>query len=729
MDTYESYYEQLNHKLASTGGGYDFDAIKRAYDFAFEAHDGQLRESGEMYIAHPVNVAIILADYGLDTDSIIAALLHDVIEDTDVTEEQVRKQYGEEVLLLVDGVTKLGKIPYSSKEEQQVENLRKMLLAMVKDIRVIIIKLADRLHNMRTLASMPEYKRREKALETIEVYAPLAHRLGMDAIKSELEDISIRYLDEVGCAEIERELAALNIKGEHFLDHVIEKVKQRLEEVGIKAQIDSRVKQMYSIYRKMYGQDKQSISEIYDLYAIRVIVDSIADCYSVLGIIHDTYKPVPGRFKDYISTPKPNMYQSLHTTVIGRQGMPFEVQIRTWEMHRTAEYGIAAHWKYKRGKGVADGDDDFESKLAWVRQLLEIQRDTDDAEDFIKTLKIDLFADEVFVFSPKGDVINLPAGANTIDFAYAIHSAVGNRMIGARVNGKIVPIDYQLQNGDIVEIIVSSAEERGPSRDWINMVKTSQARSKIRQWFKKERREENIAQGKYEIDRELRRSRLAMNEETRQEVLTNLARRVHLSNIEELYAAIGYGGLVVSKLLPKLKEEALKIIKPQSPEVQIVDRPRTKKASGGVIVEGMENCLVKFSRCCNPLPYDPIVGFITRGYGVSIHRADCINVKNASQDEENRGRWVNVWWADSVPTSFEVTLNIYAKDRFGLLSDITMTLSGLQMMIHSINARQMKDNIANISLTLDIKDISHLDLILKKLRAIEGVMQVTRGGK
>ncbi len=610
----------------------DMEKITKAYYFSEKAHEGQKRRSGEPYFIHPVTVAGILAELGMDTDSIVAGLLHDCLEDTNVTYVNIEKEFGRPVADLVNGVTRLGKIVYSSKEEAQMEDLRKMFIAMAKDIRVIIIKLADRLHNARTFQYLPENKQREKSLETMDIYAPLAHRLGIQNIKAELEDICIKYLDPVGYKEIMDQMQDKSQQYEDFLQRVQARIKEKLKSVGIQCEIKARVKHVYSIYRKMYTQNL-NLSELYDICAVRVIVDELADCYNVLGFIHDLYRPVPGRFKDYISTPKPNGYQSLHTVVIGREGIPFEVQIRTKEMDRTAEYGVAAHWKYKDGLKGKQNEETF----AWIRQLLESQQDTQ-AEDFIQNIKVDLFSDEVFVFTPKGDVINLPQGATPIDFAYAIHSAVGNRMVGAKVNGRLVPIDYELKNGEIVEV-VTSKETNGPRRDWLQLAKTAEARNKIKQWFKKERREENIEQGRAALERELKLEML-WNDFQREEVYGPVLKRFSFRTVDDLYAGIGYGGVTCAKVLNRVREEVEKLNRQKNKEdlTKVALQKKRATSDSGVIVEGVDNCLVKFSKCCTPIPGDNIVGFVTRGYGVSIHRTECPNVARGMENNEEYGR-------------------------------------------------------------------------------------------
>jgi len=714
--------EELLPKLKKNTSQADLDRIRDAYECAQKAHEGQKRRDGAPFISHPCATASIIAEMGLDTDSIVAGLLHDCIEDTELTYENIKERFGEGVALLVDGVTKLGKIPYSSKEEEQMEDLRKMFLAMAKDIRVILIKLADRLHNMRTISYLPIEKQREKALETMEIYAPIAHRLGMQKIKWELEDLSLQCLDPIGYREIVEGLEAKRSEHEMFLEHIKDKISQRLEEVGIKAKIDGRVKHIYSIYRKMYAQNK-NMDEIYDVCAVRVIVDTIADCYNVLGFVHDLYKPIPGRFKDYISTPKPNMYRSLHTTVIGREGIPFEVQIRTFEMHHMAEYGIAAHWKYKAGVTKQDGS---ENEFAWIRQLLEGQQDTD-AEDFIRTIKVDLFADEVFVFTPKGDVINLPAGATPIDFAYAIHSAVGNRMVGAKVGGRIVQLDYQLKNGDIVDILTSK-ETYGPKRDWLQIVKTGEARNKIKQWFKKECREENIQRGREEFERELRAA-LLTNAFADEEIKTAVLKRFSFNSLDEMYAGIGYGGVTTTRVLNKIREELSRYNAKQDkldPEKLITTR-KAKTESSGAIIEGVDNCLVKFARCCTPIPGDEIVGFITRGYGVSIHRKDCPNAQSSMRSETEKDRWIQVKWNDgSMSDHYMVGMQISCKSRVGLLADIAMVFSNMKINVHEMTARDLRDGYTVISLMIESTGMEQFELIANRLKRISGVITVSR---
>ena len=713
-------YEQLKQEMAESGRPYDFELVDRAYALAAAAHEGQFRRSGEPYICHPLSVARILVELGMDSESVAAALMHDVAEDTAVSIDEIRQKFGAQVALLVDGVTKLTQITFSNVEDRQAENLRKMLLAMSQDVRVMIIKLCDRLHNMRTGDAWPEQKRRDKALETMEVYAPIAHRLGISNIKEELEDRSLRYLDPVGYEHIR---SLLNKHGGEFLDSVCETIRVHLQENGIHgATIRHRVKSIYGIYRKMYMQSKD-FEEIYDVYAVRIIVDSVAECYTALGLIHDMYHPLPNRFKDYISTPKPNGYQSLHTTVIGREPIPFEVQIRTWDMDRMAEYGIAAHWKYKAG--ISGSDEKLEERLAWVRQLLESQRSSADAADLLSDIKSDLLPEEVFAFTPRGDVINLPVGATVIDFAYAIHSAVGNRMIGAKVNNRIVPIEHQVATGEIIEII-TGPENRGPSRDWLGIVKTSEAKSKIRNWFKKERREENIVEGKDALEREMRRNMMTVPPEKSEEFLAALARRNHCNTVEELYAAIGYGGLQMARILPKLKDEYNRLKATMAEPKPVTVDIKAPHASGGVVVEGIDNCPVKFAKCCSPLPGDEIIGFVTRGFGVSIHKKDCANVRESLRHPENRARWVNAYWADDVREDYKATLELVCMDRANLVSDVALALGDMRVPIYSLDARAAEQGRARMTVTVGINNTEHLNNVVARLRKVKDVMSVTR---
>ena len=742
MDPILESYQALEQKVAAYTPNLDTARLHDAFTFAYAEHQGQLRKSGEPYIIHPLAVADIVADLGLDVDSVIAALLHDCIEDTPATHEDIAKKFGSTVADLVEGVTKLTRMQYVSKEEEQMENLRKMLMAMSHDIRVILIKICDRLHNMRTMEYQSPKKQREKSLETMEIYAPIAHRLGMQKLKWELEDLSLRYLDPVGYEEIETQLAKRSSAHEEFLASVQQRIQQRMDEEGIRCTVYGRVKHIYSIYRKMYTQNK-TLDEIFDLYAFRVIVDDIPECYNVLGCIHDMFNPVLGRFKDYISTPKPNMYQSLHTTVIGREGIPFEVQIRTWAMHQTAEYGVAAHWKYKQG--MANVKLGTESQFEWVRKLLESQQDTD-AEEFVRTLKVDLFADEVFVFTPNGDVKSLPAGATPIDFAYNIHSAVGNHMIGARVNGRMVPFDYQLENGEIVEVITSKSA-KGPSRDWLNICKSNEARNKIRQWFKKERREENIVTGRAAFESELKHSKLSLAAITAEDVLPHVLHKVRFNSLDEMYASIGYGGTTAAKAVSKIRDEMLRlgrlkaekaaaagksledsVIVPGSAQTAPAPGPsgKPRHSDSGIIVEGLGNCMVKFAKCCTPVPGDPVIGFITRGYGVSVHRKDCPNVALSQSKPEEADRWINIAWAEDGLPTYKTALELSAKDRSGLTLDLAMALSSAQVKVSSLSARSLPDGHAAVNLVVEVKDLKELNGVINKLNNIQGVYYVAR---
>lgn len=698
--------------------------VKKAYELAAKVHEGQKRLSGEPYIMHPLSVALILARLGMDDASIIAAMLHDTVEDTDLTNDEIKKEFGDTVAELVDGVTKIGRVPLQTKEEQQAENIRKMLIAMSRDIRVIIIKLADRLHNMRTLMYKPEQRRRDIALETIEIYAPIAHRLGIRPIKEELEDLSISYLDPVAYNDIGKALEQQSKSRNEFLADIKARIEERIKTVVSGAQVSGRIKSVHGIYRKMYMQNK-NFDEIYDIYAVRIIVDSVIDCYNCLGVIHDMFKPIPGRFKDYISTPKPNMYQSLHTTVLGKEGIPFEVQIRTWEMHHTAEYGIAAHWKYKLG---INGTVKFEERLAWIRQLLENQSDSEDVEDLVSTIKSDLVPEEVFVFTPKGDVFNLPMGATVIDFAYAIHSAVGNKMIGAKVDGRIVPLDYQVKTGEIVEVLTSSQPGKGPSRDWLNIVKTSQARAKIRQWYKKERRDENIAEGKAEVEKEFKRNFIRLADPEYTEFIKKIAERQHCKSIEDFYAAIGYGGISLMHMMPKIKEDYVKMTKAEEPVINIAPVKKRTKSTEGVVVEGIDNCLIKFSRCCNPLPGDNIIGFITRGHGVSIHTRNCPNVPADISKAGEPDRWVVAYWDTNIREDFKCTLQISCLNRIGLFADVSSLLANMHIMINDISTRNTKDGRTSIMLTVSVNGVEHLNSLTAKLSKISGVLSVERTG-
>ena len=718
----DALYAQLAEAIEKSNKSYDLPRIEAAYELAKKAHEGQVRSSGEPYISHPIAVAVILVGLGMDSDTIIGGLLHDVVEDTAVTLEDIEKQFGADVAELVDGVTKLANIPYSSRAEQQAENVRKMLLAMAKDVRVVIIKLADRLHNMRTLDFRIPEKQRVKSRETMEIYAPLAHRLGISSVKEELEDLSLKHLDPVAYHEIEPQLALRKEDREAFLKNIIKRIQARLESEHVTAQIDGRVKSIYGIYRKMYIQGR-SFDEIYDIYAVRIIVDTVLECYNILGIIHDMLRPIPNRFKDYISTPKQNMYQSLHTTVLDKEGVPFEVQIRTWDMHYTAEYGVAAHWKYKIGM---EGKDALDERLAWIRQLLESQKDSDDVEDIVKSIKTDIAPEEVFVFTPRGDVIRLPQGSTVVDFAYAIHSEVGNKMIGAKVDGRIVSLDYKVKTGMIVEIITSTTQSNGPSRDWLKFVKTSEARNKIRSWFKKEKREENVAEGKLALEKEMRRNLIAPPAEEREKFIADIAARQKYNTGDDFYASIGYGGVSLEKIMPRIKDDFIRLYRKTEQTLAPTVKKSSQKASNGVIVEGLEGCLIKFARCCNPLPGDEIVGFITRGFGVSIHKCDCANVVNARRRGEDPERWVKATWASKVKETFKSTLDILASDRIGILADVSVQLGNMRVPIHSVMAKELKTGQTSIQVSIGISDLNQLQTIINNLSRIPGVSSVKR---
>ena len=731
MTTKEEHYNSMMLAVQRYAPNADMDLVERAYRYADEKHKSQLRKSGEPYIIHPLAVAEIVAEMGLDTDAIAAALLHDCLEDTDASFEELSRMFSQTIAELVEGVTKLTRVQYSTMEEQQMENLRKMFMAMSKDIRVILIKIADRLHNTRTLQFQTPAKQISKSMETMEIYAPLAHRLGMQKIKWELEDVSLQYLDPDGYQQIIDYLEKNEKSATSFMNAIQSKITDRLASVGIHGSIYGRVKHTYSIYRKMRAQNK-TIDELYDLYAFRVIVDNIADCYNVLGHIHDLFSPIPGRFKDYISTPKPNMYQSLHTTVIGSQGIPFEVQIRTWEMHMTAEYGVAAHWKYKTGSGEGTKAGD-EEKFAWIRRLLETQQESD-AQDFFHNLKVDMFADEVFVFSPKGDVINLPAGATPIDFAYSIHSAIGNSMVGATVNGRIVNFDYVLQNGDIVDIRTSK-NAPGPSRDWLSLAKSGAARTKIKQWFKKERREENIVHGKEQFERELRANGIAPADIMGDEILPLILKRLAFTSLDDLYAAIGYGGVTATRTVNRIRDEILRSQKAN--QKNAIDRineaaerrsKRPRHAVHGILVEGLDNCLIKFSRCCTPVPGDGIIGFITRGAGVSIHRTDCENYLASRNNPETAGRWIRVSWAENTTDSYGTTLMLLSAQRSGLVMDVATALNSLNAKVRTLTARDIDSGRSTITITVEVHDLAELRTIISRLSAVRGVIRISRSG-
>ena len=731
MVTLEERFEHLEKTIRGYNISADLKLVEAAYSYAREHHGAQLRRDGTPYITHPIQVAQIVAEMRLDSESILAALLHDCIEDTDSTYEDIAKRFGVTVADIVDGVTKLTRVKYSTMEEEQMENLRKMLFAMSRDIRVILIKIADRLHNMRTMEYQTPVKQKKKAFETMEIYAPIAHRLGMQKIKWELEDLSLKYLDPVAYDDIAQKLEIAKSEHGQFMSAVTAAVNARMTEQGIpNATVYGRVKHPYSIYRKMYAQEK-TMEEVYDLFAFRVLVDTVPDCYNVLGVIHDLYKPILGRFKDYIATPKPNMYQSLHTTVIGDEGIPFEVQIRTYDMHAIAEYGVAAHWKYKQGIKKQGGEGTYE----WIRRLLENQEDAD-AEDFIHSLKIDMFSDEVFVFTPRGDVINLPAGATPIDFAYSIHSAIGNTMVGAKVNGRMVGFDYQLHNGDVVEINTSKAAH-GPSRDWMKIAKSSEARSKIRQWFKRERREENIAQGRTSFESELKHAGLTIGQVTAADVLPSVLKRVGFQSLDELYAAIGYGGYTALKAVNRIRDELLQISRAAAVEKAAQEAaaraaqegrptPQKSKSEKGLIVEGLSNCLVKFSKCCTPVPGDKVVGFITRGYGVSVHRRDCPNADPHRRTAADQGRWIKVTWSDDVYESYSTTLEVVCKDRNNLLVDVSTALSSCKVSVTSLNSHITADGFAIFHVAISVSDTTQLEQVMRKIHQISGVMKVSR---
>ncbi|MGI6777489.1 MAG: RelA/SpoT family protein [Acetivibrionales bacterium] len=718
-------FNRLVNRIKEYYPNCDFEMLEKAYKFSMAAHGGQLRVSGEPFIVHPIEVAFILADLELDCNAIAAGILHDTLEDTDCTEKELIEEFGKEIAGLVEGVTKLGKIQSTSKEERQAENLRKMFLAMAKDIRVILIKLADRLHNMRTLKYLPRDKQVAKARETLDIYAPLAHRLGIFKVKSELEDLCLRYIDPDSYYDLVDKIAKKKKERDAYIKEIIDRIKSKTKEMGIDVHIDGRAKHFYSIYRKMVEQNR-TIDQIYDLFAVRVIVNSIKDCYAVLGLVHEDYKPMPRRFKDYIAMPKPNMYQSLHTTLIGNEGTPFEVQIRTWDMHRVAEVGIAAHWKYKEGTAETT---ELDNKLAWLRQLLEWQKEMRDANEFMETLKVDLFTDEVFVFTPKGDVINLPAGSTPIDFAYSIHSAIGNKMMGAKVNGKIVPLGYELKNGDITEIL-TSANVHGPSRDWLKIVKSSQARNKINQWFKKQNKDENIIKGRELVEKELKRQGIPYNELFRSEWVEVVLKRYNYNTLEDVLASIGYGGITANKVISRLKEECRKYLKPEEINEQMakwIEQPKNKDKKksvpeSGIIVKGIDNCLVRLSMCCNPVPGDDIIGYITRGRGVSVHRKDCINILNTLDDE----RIIEVNWYTAGNVAYKADITIMANDRAALLMEVTNIIGESKIPLKGINARTTREQIAVIHLSLEITDTEQLNNIIKRLKKVDGVFEVTR---
>ena len=728
MESFEEHYASMCDAIKKHLPGADMALIDRAVDYANQKHKLQKRKDGSPYIIHPLAVAQIVAEMGLDCDAILGALLHDCIEDTDASHEDIEKIFGPTVAELVEGVTKLTRANFSSSEQAQMENLRKMFMAMSKDIRVVLIKIADRLHNMRTMQYQTPEKQIQKCRETMDVYAPLAHRLGMQKIKWELEDTALRYLAPMEYNEIMSYLQAHKEKDEAFMRTIQDKITQRLTSVGIHNTTYGRIKHVYSIYRKMLAQGK-TIDELYDIYAFRVIVDTIPDCYNVLGHVHDLFSLVPGRFKDYISTPKPNMYQSLHTTVIGSQGIPFEVQIRTWQMHETAEYGIAAHWKYKQGTGTGT-EKDFE----WVRRLLESQQDSD-AEEFVQSMKIDMFDDEVFVYTPKGRIVSLPAGSTPIDFAYAIHSGVGNSMIGAKVNNRIANIDTTLKNGDIVEVLTSKSA-KGPSRDWLTICKSNQARTKIKQWFKKEKREENIVHGKASFESEMKRVGLPLTAATDPELEAQLLKKLSFDTWDDMFAAIGYGGLTAAKAVGRNRDDINKALKQQTaeklPQSPLRFRPdseaviQNRHAVNGVIVEDIDSCMIKFAKCCTPVPGDPIVGFITKGFGVSIHRADCPNAQNR-EDPRQAARWVRVRWATQEEQPFETTLELDCITRDGLILDVAMVLSTARVRVKEMSGKDLPGGRSAITIRFEVKDVAELESVRTKLLNIRDVVGSRRG--
>ena len=733
---YEQMTALLNY-LEKSERNYDLARITEAYNYADQLHEGQMRLSGEPYISHPVAVATIVAELGLDTDSICAALLHDTVEDcADKTNLDIlAKMFGRDVAMLVDGLTKIIQVQVADKEEAHIENIRKMLLAMNKDIRVIFIKLCDRLHNMRTLSAKKEDRQRAIALETMYIYAPLAHRLGIQRIKQELENISLYYLDRVGYDEVHLEIEKKFGRSGNFIEDAKAILSEKLKENDINFYLEGRVKSVYSLYRKMYSQNK-AFDEIYDFYAVRVIVNTELECYTALGLVHELFKSIPGRFKDYISTPKPNLYRSLHTTVIGQSGIPFEVQIRTRQMHEEAEYGIAAHWKYKSGSQASANIDE---KLRWIAQLLESDENTRDPDEFIHSFKTDIFHDETFVFTPKGDVISLPLGSTVIDFAYAIHSAVGNKMTGAKINGVIVPIDKIPGNGDIIEIITSNST-KGPSRDWLKIVKTGQARSKIRQWFKKEKRTENIQVGKAEVERELKRINRNLTDEQINEIVTTVGKRVGIQNPDDFYNTIGFGGLSLTRFIPRIKEEIEKLrVEEEGPlsteeelaKVKLTDVSRKMRKSGGILIDGDAGYQVKFARCCNPLPGDKIVGFVTRGFGVSVHKADCPNVIASRGNEDNLARWVRAEWEEVEDNSrssvYEALIQISADDEIGVLAGISVALADMKVSISQINTQQNKDGDMIINIVVGCRNVSHYESIVSRLRSLPKILSVRRG--
>ena len=723
--------EMLVKKIKENCVNINMDMVDKAYNLAFEAHKEQKRDSGEPYIIHPIEVATILAELGMDTSTIVAGLLHDVIEDTEYTYDDIKNLFGEEVANLVSGVTKITKMEYKSKEEQQADNFRKMLLAMADDIRVIIIKLADRLHNMRTLKYRKKEKQKKTAMETLDIYAPLAHRLGISKIKWELEDLSFRYLHEEEYYDLVKQVAEKRTEREIYIKKIIEDMYNKLEEAGIDSDIDGRPKHFFSIYKKMVTKNK-SIEQIFDLTAIRVLVNTVKDCYEVLGIVHTIYKPIPGRFKDYIAMPKPNMYQSLHTTVIGPQGKTFEIQIRTFEMHRTAEYGIAAHWKYKEGDNNGETKEkNFESKLVWLRDMLEFQKETADAQEFIEGFKIDLFTDEIFLFTPKGVVIDLPNGATPIDFAYRIHTDIGNKCVGAKVNGKIVPLDYKLKTGEIVEVLTSN-NAKGPNIDWLNIAKSNQAKSKIRSWFKKAKKEENISKGKELFEKELKKQGVHFADIAKGETYEKFVKRNNINGMDDLYALIGFGAISASSFIWKLKDENQskdeKVIEENTNKIiedNISKAQRNKiDQTVGITVKGVDNLMIRFAKCCNPVPGDDIMGYITKGRGISVHRADCGNLKNLIMEDGDKV--VDVSWGTSNGRAYIAEIQVKAEDRSGLLTDIMGIISELNLQLNALNAKSAKGSMAYVNIKVKIDTVELLKDLMKKIRHLKGIIDVYR---
>ena len=722
--------KMLFEKIKENCINIDLEMVNRAYELANEAHKEQKRESGEPYIIHPIDVATILAEMGMDTSTIVAGLLHDVIEDTEYTYNDIKSVFNEEVAYLVSGVTKITQIEYRSKEEQQADNFRKMLLAMSNDIRVIIIKLADRLHNMRTLKFRTKEKQKKTARETLDIYAPLAHRLGISKIKWELEDLCFRYLHEEEYYDLVGQIAEKRVEREVYIGEVIKELYEKLEDAGIDSDIDGRPKHFFSIYKKMINKNK-SIEQIFDLTAIRVLVNSVKDCYEVLGIVHTIYKPIPGRFKDYIAMPKPNMYQSLHTTVIGTQGKTFEIQIRTFEMHKTAEYGIAAHWKYKEGEANENKEGNFENKLVWLREMLEWQKETSDAQEFIEGFKINLFTDEIFLFTPKGVVIDLPNGATPIDFAYRIHTDIGNKCIGAKVNGKIVPLDYCLKTGQIIEILTSN-NSKGPNIDWLNIAKSNAAKSKIRAWFKKAKKEDNINKGKEIFEKELRKQSVTFTEISKGEIYDKFVKRNNINNMDDIYALVGVGAIAASNFISTLKQEntvkdekAVKEALNKSIEESINKANRKNKEDNyGITVKGEDNLMVRFARCCNPVPGDDIVGYITRGRGVSIHRSDCSNLVSLREDEKEK--MLEVSWGSAKGVAYIAEIQVKSEDRSGLLADVMTILTETKLEISALNAKSAKNNLAYVNVKVKIDTIDQLKELMKKIRKLKGVLDVYR---